>query len=147
MRGFAHSVYRCFVDLEKAFDHVLWGALWGYSMSMGFGIHCYRPFSPYTSGIRVWFALPALSWTPLGSPPGYPIVTDFVYKVYGKNWLVQPWRVPGLVALRFYLCYWWTLRSCWHCAVLFSFCWSGLQPCEATCMRINTSKSKAMVLS
>ncbi|TWW69277.1 hypothetical protein D4764_18G0000830 [Takifugu flavidus] len=34
---FAQPVYMCFVDLEKAFDHVPWGFCGGFSESMGIG--------------------------------------------------------------------------------------------------------------
>ncbi|KAK3545682.1 hypothetical protein QTP70_010761 [Hemibagrus guttatus] len=61
---FAQPVHMCFVDLEKAFDHVpcgiLWEVLWEYGVH-GPLLRAVR--SLYNPGAGAWFALPAVSQT------------------------------------------------------------------------------------
>lgn len=54
---FTQPVYMCFVDREKAYDHVpqgvLWGVLreWGFSGSMGLMACCHRQACLFTLGV------------------------------------------------------------------------------------------------
>ena len=55
----AHPVYMCFVDLEKAYDCVPWGTLWGYCGSMGYRDCCHQPFGPHITRVRAVSAFSA----------------------------------------------------------------------------------------
>ncbi len=46
-----HSVHICFVDLEKAYDCVLWGVPWGELQEYGYQSHCHEPCDPYITKV------------------------------------------------------------------------------------------------
>ncbi|TWW77636.1 R2 Retrovirus-related Pol polyprotein from type I retrotransposable element [Takifugu flavidus] len=60
---FAQPIHMCFVDLEKAFDRVPRGVLWGVLREYGVSGPLIRPSAPCTIGARVWSTLLAVSRT------------------------------------------------------------------------------------
>ncbi|TWW64209.1 hypothetical protein D4764_03G0012170 [Takifugu flavidus] len=64
---FAQPVHMCFVDLEKAFDRVPRGVLWGVLREYGVSGPLIRAVRPCTIGARVWSALLAFGDLRIGS--------------------------------------------------------------------------------
>lgn len=55
-------IHTCLCGSEKAFDRVLWRVLWGVlDEYKGWGPSFLGLLSPYMTGVRVWFTLPALN--------------------------------------------------------------------------------------
>ena len=72
---FAQPVHMCFMDLEKAFDHVPRGVLWGSSGIMP--IMCraslFGLFAPCMTGFRVWYSKSDLFPVRVGLRQGCPL--------------------------------------------------------------------------
>ncbi|KAI3351692.1 hypothetical protein L3Q82_020527 [Scortum barcoo] len=107
---FAQPVHMCFVDLEKAFDRVPRGILWGCSVSMGIRGPLLRAvWSLYDleqelgSHCRAVRPVPSACWT----PAGLPFVTGPVHNLYGQDYLgvARGWRESGLGTTGFHLCF------------------------------------------
>ena len=77
----------CFADLEKAFDSVPRGVLWGVFRDYGVSGPLIQAVSLLYAGVRVWSASPAVSWTRFGEgwAPGLPFITDSFHNFYGQN--------------------------------------------------------------
>ncbi|KAI3364976.1 hypothetical protein L3Q82_001140 [Scortum barcoo] len=122
---FAQPVHMCFVDLEKAFDRVPRGILWG--VLREYGVR-----GPLLRAVRSLYDR---------SRSLVRIAGRFLGVARGR-------RESGLGTTGFHLCFLQMMLSCWlHSSqdlqhVLERFA----AECEAAGMRISTSKSEAMVL-
>ncbi|KAI3375113.1 hypothetical protein L3Q82_021636 [Scortum barcoo] len=116
---FAQPVHMCFVDLEKAFDHVPCGILWG--VLREYGVR-----GPLLRAVRSLYDR-----------------SRSLVRIAGRAG-----GSPGLGTTGFHLCFLQMMLSCWlHQARTFSMYWSWFAAeCEVAGMRISTSKSEAMVL-
>ena len=60
---FVQPVHMCFLDLEKAFDRVPQGALWGVLRDYGVSDPLIRAAVPSMTDVRAWSTLPKISLT------------------------------------------------------------------------------------
>uniref|UniRef100_A0AAV2MIF0 Reverse transcriptase domain-containing protein n=1 Tax=Knipowitschia caucasica TaxID=637954 RepID=A0AAV2MIF0_KNICA len=121
---FAQPVHMCFVDLEKAFDCVPRGVLWGVLWEYGVG-------GPLLRAIRSLYDR---------SQSCVRIAGKYLGAARGR-------RGSGSETTGFHLCCLRTMLSCWlQRTRTCSMHWGVAAECEAAGMRISTSKSEAMVL-
>lgn len=86
--AFVHPVYMCFVDLEKAFDHVPLGVLYSkcYCESRGYGDCSFDPCSPYVIKMRAVSVYLVTGWTHLRWMWGSIKVAPYLWSFLWYSW-------------------------------------------------------------
>ncbi|KAI3365768.1 hypothetical protein L3Q82_000703 [Scortum barcoo] len=144
---FAQPVHMCFVDLEKAFDRVPRGILWGVLHEYGAVQSLY---DRSRSLVRIAGSKSDLFPVHVGLRQGCPLspVLFIIFMDRISRRSQGGRRESGLGTTGFHLCFLQMMLSCWlHQTRTFSMYWERFAAeCEAAGMRISTSKSKAMVL-
>ncbi|KAI3376973.1 hypothetical protein L3Q82_000210 [Scortum barcoo] len=151
---FAQPVHMCFVDLEKAFDRVPRGILWGVLREYGVRGPLLRAvrslYDRSRSLVRIAGSKSDLFPVHVGLRQGCPL-SPVLFIIFMDR---ISRRSQGPEGVRFgnhrisSLLFAWMMLSCWlHQARTFSVCWSGLQlSVKRLGCDISTSKSEAMVL-
>ncbi|KAI3356861.1 hypothetical protein L3Q82_003510 [Scortum barcoo] len=150
---FAQPVHMCFVDLEKAFDRVPRGILWGVLREYGVRGPLLRAvrslYDRSRSLVRIAGSKSDLFPVHVGLRQGCPLspvlFIIFMDRISRRSQGPEGVRFGNhrISSLLLQM-----MLSCWLLqARTFSMCWSRFAAeCEAAGMRISTSKSEAMVL-